>query len=138
MPKAVLIVEDSATQGRIVSRMFARLGLDATVTQDLNDAYEKLKSQPWSLVLIDVFLDQVNALDHIQDLRDLAKGSPIVVMSAGQKSDPVVIRTMLNKARRERADYLLPKPFSFDDVRQICVDIEDKRNAPVMPPVYLD
>jgi DNA-binding NtrC family response regulator len=125
----VLIVEDSLTQGRIISRMFARMGVETVLTHTLREAREQLQQREWRLLLMDVFLERENTLEHIAELRDLAKSASIAVMSAGQRNDPVVIRTMLNRARRERADYLLPKPFSFEDVKQICFDIEDKANA---------
>jgi len=126
---AVLIIEDSQTQGRIISRMFARMGMEAVVTHTLKDAFEHLRSGTWQLLLMDVFLEQENTLEHLTQLRELARGTPIAVMSAGQRNDPVIIRTMLNKARRERADYLLPKPFSFEDVKQICIDIDRKERS---------
>jgi DNA-binding NtrC family response regulator len=125
----VLIVEDSQTQGRIISRMFARMGIESVVTPTLKDAYAHLGQRQWQLLLMDVFLERENTLEHIAELRDLAGSTPIAVMSAGQRNDPVVIRTMLNKARRERADFLLPKPFSFEDVKQIVIEIERKQRA---------
>jgi len=124
MARTVLIIEDSATQARIIARMFAQLGCDCVTARNMQEARAQLDIKSFYMVLADVFLGEENILDYMAELRDRANGTPIGIMSAGQRSDPVIIRTMLNKARREQADYLLPKPFSYVDVKQICTAID--------------
>ncbi|UDF04504.1 response regulator [Asticcacaulis sp. AND118] len=126
MSRTVLIIEDSATQARIIARMFAQQGCLTVVASSLAEARAQLDIRDFYLILADIFLGQDNILDHMAELRERARGTPIGIMSAGQRNDPVIIRTMLNKARREQADYLLPKPFSYVDVKQICTAIDQR------------
>jgi DNA-binding NtrC family response regulator len=124
--RTVLIIEDSATQARIIARMFAQQGCEVVTASSLTEARAQLDVTRFYLILADIFLGEDNVLDHMAELRERAPGTPIGIMSAGQRNDPVMIRTMLNKARREQADYLLPKPFSYVDVKQICTSIDSR------------
>ncbi|MFT3998216.1 MAG: response regulator, partial [Asticcacaulis sp.] len=126
MARTVLIIEDSATQARIIARMFIQQGCDCVIAANIQEARAQLDIQSFYMILADIFLGQENVLDYMGELRERAQGAPFGIMSAGQRNDPVIIRTMLNKARREQADYLLPKPFSYVDVKQICAAIDNR------------
>jgi len=124
MPRHVLILEDSRTQAIIISRMFQKAGWDSTCVVDAGEAQVQLKSCPFDLLVLDVFIESHNTLDDLQDYRRLATNVPIAIMTAGQMDNPEAGATALNKARRARVNFLLPKPFYFDDVKQICEDVD--------------
>ena len=124
MPRHVLILEDSRTQAIIISKMFQKAGYESTCVVTAEDALAQLKSRAFDLLVLDVFIESRNTLDDLQAYRDLAGDVPIAIMTAGQIDNPEAGAAALNKARRARVDFLLPKPFYFDDVKQICEDVE--------------
>ena len=124
MPRHVLILEDSRTQAIIISKMFQKAGYETTCVVDATEAQAQLKSRPFDLLVLDVFIESRNTLDDLDLYRELAGETPIAIMTAGQLDNPEAGAAALNKARRARVNFLLPKPFYFDDVKQICEDVE--------------
>ena len=124
MARTVLILEDSRTQAIIISKMFQRAGYQAICVTEDAGALEQLRSQSFDLLVLDVFVESHNTLDDIEIYRDLAPHVPIAIMTAGQIDNPDAGASALNKARRARVNFLLPKPFYYDDVKQVCEDVE--------------
>jgi DNA-binding NtrC family response regulator len=123
----VLVLEDSRTQARIVGALFERCGLKVEFAFTLDETFYALRRRSYYLILLDVFVNDENVLDHISALQKLAGGAPIAVMTAGQRGKPTAASHALNAARRACVDYLLPKPFDYKDIMQICGEIEDGR-----------
>lgn len=124
MAKRALVLEDSRTQGTIICKMFQKAGYDAVWVETPRAAQSALKAGRFDVLVLDVFMDGHNTLDELPSYRELAGGAPIAIMTAGRLNDPESGADALNKARRGRVTFLLPKPFYFDDVKQICEDVD--------------
>jgi CheY-like chemotaxis protein len=124
MSRQVLILEDSRTQAIIISKMFQRAGYEAVCVTDMSEALAQLSAQSFDLLVLDVFIESHNTLDDLEAYRELAPLVPIAIMTAGQLDNPDAGASALNKARRARVKFLLPKPFYFDDVKQVCGDVD--------------
>ena len=124
MARQVLILEDSRTQAIIISKMFQRAGYEAVCVTSMSEALNQLSTQAFDLLVLDVFIESHNTLDDLDIYRELAPQVPIAIMTAGQINNPDAGATALNKARRARVNFLLPKPFYFDDVKQVCGDVD--------------
>lgn len=122
MAKFVLILEDSATQAIIISKLFERAGYSPVRALDHAAAVAELKARTFDLLVLDVFVGGSNSLEHLEIFRGLAPNAPIAIMTAGRREDPLAASAALNKARRAKVDFLLPKPFHYDDILQICED----------------
>lgn len=129
MPQTVLILEDSRTQAVIIGKLFERVGYHPTYVFDHASAVAQLKGQRWDLLVFDVFVEDGNSLDQLDLYRQLAPKTPMAIMTAGRPDNPLAISQALNKARRDNVDFLLPKPFNFDDIQQICQEVA-KRQPP--------
>lgn len=129
MPQTVLILEDSATQAAIIGKLFERVGYHPTCVSDHAGAVAQLKVQRWDLLAFDVFLGDSNTLEQLDLYRKLAPMTPIAIMTAGRRDNPMAISQALNKARRNEVDFLLPKPFNFDDIQQICKAVAARQHA---------
>lgn len=130
MTPSVLIIEDSLTQAQLIGRMFERAGFAPGLATNRPDALQELARQIWSLLVIDVFMADENSLDHIDDYRQAAPNTPIAVMTAIRKGAPLAASHSLNAARRAKVDFILPKPFQFDDIRQVCAEVIQRRDNP--------
>jgi CheY-like chemotaxis protein len=124
MSRQVLILEDSRTQAIIISKMFQRAGYEAVCVTDMSEALTRLGAQRFDLLVLDVFIESHNTLDDLDIYREHAPQVPIAIMTAGQINNPDAGAAALNKARRARVKFLLPKPFYFDDVKQVCGDVD--------------
>lgn len=124
MARRTLVLEDSRTQAKIICKMFERAGFSPVWVSTADDAREALRVDQFDLLVLDVFIDRQNMLDDMASFKALSGKALIAVMTAGRMDDPDAGADALNKARRGRASFLLPKPFYFDDVKQICEDVE--------------
>jgi CheY-like chemotaxis protein len=104
--------------------MFQRAGMEPVGARDKGSALEALATQSFDLLVLDVFIENSNTLDDLSAYRERAGDAPIAVMTAGRIDNPEAGADALNKARRARVDFLLPKPFFFIDVTQVCEDVE--------------
>ena len=130
-PKTILILEDSRTQANIVCGLLQRSGFNTDIAYQLDDALTCLRTRSYYLILLDIFINNINSLTNLPDFRRLAPGTPIAVMTAGQRGKPLTGNIALNQARRSQVDFLLPKPFVLADIEQICEDIDREDASPV-------
>lgn len=130
MTPSVLIVEDSLTQAQLIGRMFERAGFTPAFATNRAAALGELARQTWSLMVIDVFMADENSLDHLDAYRQAAPNTPLAVMTAIRKGTPLAASHSLNAARRAKVEFILPKPFQFEDIRQVCEEVIHRRDNP--------
>lgn len=128
----VLVLEDSRVQAQLISRMLANLGWSAILVFDHKGAFAQLRASRVDLLLFDVYLDGGNTLMHLPEIRQLAPGVPVAIMTAGGAGGAALNDT-LNAARRAQADFVLPKPFGPETLGEILDEVARMRKAPVRP-----
>ncbi|ESQ80525.1 response regulator [Asticcacaulis sp. YBE204] len=140
MPNTILVLEDSKTQARIVTALFEKAGFTTDIVHDRFDAWHRLKTRRYFLIVLDVFIGEDNTLDYINDYRALAGTTPIAIMTAGQRERPLAASRALNEARRAEVEFLLPKPFDLNDVKQVCAETERirRRKGPMQRVLVID
>ncbi len=122
-----LVLEDSVSQFQIISRMIERFGWSTVHCQTLREAAESVKLLKFRCLFLDVFVGAHNSLGHIQRFRKLVPDIPIVVMTAGSSQE--AIEETLTAARRAKADHVLRKPFTADDIGTILGTLYADRQA---------
>jgi DNA-binding response OmpR family regulator len=101
----ILIIDDDARLGAMVSEYLGESGFRATVRETAADGLAALKAEPFDALVLDVMLPDV---DGFELLRRVRAGSdvPILMLTArGEAADRVVGLEL-------GADDYLPKPFS--------------------------
>ncbi len=124
LSKRVLILEDSTTQSRIISKMFGKLDFAVTAVADRAAFTRMLCDESWDLLVIDVFIEGESSLEHLSEFRALKPDVPIAVMTAGKDTRMDGASAALNRARRANVDFLLPKPFDLADIQQIRIALD--------------
>jgi two-component system, cell cycle response regulator len=105
---SLLVVDDNSMNRIMLSRYIAKLGYQATLVANGRQALEKLRDEPYDLVLLDVEMPEMNGyevLEHLKAdprLRDI----PVIMISAVEEIESVVRCIELGAQ-----DYL-PKPFN--------------------------
>jgi len=128
----VLVLEDSRVQAQLISKMLTGLGWSALLSFDHKTVFSLLRTSRVDLMLLDVYVDGDNTLDHMAQLRAMAPNVPIAIMTAGGQGGHALHAT-LNMARRVQADYVLPKPFASDHLMSMLSEIAPVRRAPQRP-----
>ena len=119
LSRRVLILEDSTTQSRIIAKMFAKLDFTVTAVADQTAFVKLLCAEAWDLLVIDVYIEGENSLEHLNEFRAMKPDVPIAVMTAGRDTKMDGASAALNRARRANVDFLLPKPFDLADIQQV-------------------
>ncbi|MFT4076198.1 MAG: response regulator [Asticcacaulis sp.] len=128
----VLVLEDSRIQAQLISRMLAALNWSAVLNFDHRMAFQQLRASRVDLLLLDVYVGDDNTLNCLPEIRALADGVPVAMMTAGGTYGTALNAT-LNAARRAQADFVLPKPFAPEDLAIILDESIRMRRAPVRP-----
>ncbi|HLK66794.1 MAG TPA: response regulator [Bryobacteraceae bacterium] len=98
----VLIVDDNATNRRILQEILCRWGLCAAVAVDATDALAQLmdaveKKTPFRLLISDVHMPGLSGFDLVRDLRErpaLRDLAMMMLTSGGQRGDAAICREM--------------------------------------------
>lgn len=105
----ILIVDDIEDNRDVLARRLRRLGLVNTVQAgDGLEALEKVRAEPFDLILLDVMMPRMNGIDALQTLNDEGwlKSLSVVMISAASEIETVVRCIELG------AEDYLPKPFN--------------------------
>lgn len=108
----VLVVDDNATNRRLLQEILSQWGLQVQVASDARQALELCREAPFQLVLSDVHMPEVDGFQFVESLKSqTAKSSPVVMMlTSGQlKGDAERCRRLGVKAH-------LTKPVSQSDL----------------------
>jgi CheY-like chemotaxis protein len=128
----VLVLEDSRIQAQLISRMLTGLNWSAVLSFDYKMVFQQLKASRVDLLLLDVYVEDGNTLTRLPEIRELAQGVPVAVMTAGGTGG-AALNSTLNAARRAQADFVLPKPFAPEDLAIILNEAAKMRPVPVLP-----
>ncbi|NJO40058.1 MAG: response regulator [Cyanobacteria bacterium CRU_2_1] len=104
----VLVVDDNEMNRDLLSRRLQRQGFTVVMAEDGQQALDKLQTQPFDLVLLDVMMPQMNGyqvLEHLKADPNL-RHIPVIMISALDDMDSVVRCIELGAE-----DYLF-KPFN--------------------------
>ena len=105
----ILIVDDIEDNRDVLARRLRRQGLVNVVEAgDGLEALEKVRAEPFDLILLDVMMPRMNGIDTLQALKDEGwlKTTSVVMISAASEIETVVRCIELG------AEDYLPKPFN--------------------------
>lgn len=110
MPK-ILIVEDDPQITKILKLNLKISGFETDNAMTFQDAWQKISSDHFDLLLLDIGLPDGNGLDLCQKVRESGNDVPIVFLSA-LTDEATVVRGIKNGA-----DDYLRKPFGLEELK---------------------
>ena len=118
MGKTVLIIDDSSTMRKIVTRSLRQAGLEVETILEAGDGLEALqllKGQKVDLILSDINMPNMDGLAFLREkAADAAlKGIPVVMISTESGSD------IIGEAKTLGAVGSIKKPFTPEQVSEI-------------------
>jgi len=88
--RKILIAEDDFFIRDIYSKVFSLSGYDVKVAVDGMDAFEKIKGEPFEMILLDIMMPRMTGIDVLKNVRSLntpAKSTPIfIITNLGQQN----------------------------------------------------
>ena len=128
--KNVLIVDDEQIVLDVLQRILLRLGYDAVVSDSGELAIEKFLNEEFDLVLMDILMPEMSGFDVARKMREIKPDQKIVIVT-GLGTDAAIAQADLEQID---IDDVLPKPFSFENVR-LLLDREINNNQYQHEPV---
>ena len=123
----LLVVDDEAPVLRVIERLAAKAGYDVVSCGGGVEAMNALMRRPADLAMVDLRMPDVNGLDLLRQIRGTVPSCEVILMTAHAAVDSAV------EAIKLGAREYLTKPFDFDRLRELLVDIrvELERRAQV-------
>src|SRR5438552_12268520 len=124
----LMVVDDEQPVLKIVERLAARAGFDVVTCGSGTEAMRALMRKPADLAMLDLRMPDVNGLDLLRQIRTSVPSCEVILMTAHAAVDSAV------EAIKLGAREYLTKPFDFDRLRQVLIDIrvEIERRAHVV------
>ena len=123
-PAEILVVDDVEANRDLLARRVAKEGHVVTLAENGREAMEKLRTQPFDLVLLDIQMPEMNGYQVLEQVKadPALRHIPIVVVSAVSEIDSVARCVQLGAE-----DYLF-KPFNAVLLKaRITASLENKR-----------
>lgn len=103
-----LVVEDDPAIRRLVEKLLVRNEIDIDSVSDGHAAMERLQTQHYSVVLLDLMIPGVNGFEIIERMKQLGIRTPVAVVSA-------VSQQALTKLDLDVVKLVISKPFDVDE-----------------------
>jgi len=125
MKKNILVVDDSSTMRKIITNVLIELGIlpeFITEAADGEEAFDKVKSGNFDLILTDWNMPKMNGLVLVQNIRKWPQSgnTPIVMITTEGCRDEVV------DALKSGVNNYIVKPFNAEVLRNKLLPMLDK------------
>jgi len=120
----ILVVDDNEINRDVLSRRLVRQGFTPISAQNGREALERLRAEPFDLVLLDILMPEMNGYQVLDELKrdPVLRHVPVIMISALDEIDSVV------RCIEIGAEDYLPKPFNPVLLRaRIGASLEKKR-----------
>ena len=124
----LLVVDDEPAILKIIERLAGKAGFDVVTCASGTEAMRTLMRRPADLAMVDLRMPDVNGLDLLRQIRRSVPGCEVILMTGYAAVDSAV------EAIKLGAREYLTKPFDFDRLRELLLDIrlELERRAHVV------
>jgi CheY-like chemotaxis protein len=109
----ILIVEDDSDMREMLKVTLLRRKYSVQEASNGKEAISKFKPSLTDIVITDLIMPDEDGLKVIMKLKEIKPDIKIIAISGGGKAGP---GNYLNLARALGADFVLPKPFSINDL----------------------
>jgi PAS domain S-box-containing protein len=131
--ETILIIDKSSVVCQNLQKILNQRNYNVITTCSAKDALELLKRQTISLLILDMDITDINALDLLEGLRDMYMLNEFFVLALSGNKNPSMVRDSLKRGAK---DFLL-KPYLYEEFllridilvnssRQRIVNIEQK------------
>lgn len=120
----ILVIDDESLLREEAVETLSRDGHDVFHAANGNEAMKLIRTRPIEIIVTDIIMPEMNGFDVIREVRrefDHLRDVRIIAMSnGGMLANPAIF---LDQSEKFGADYLLPKPFSLDQLRMAITSV---------------
>jgi len=112
-PQRVLVVDDNPVNRKVAIRILEKLGILCEVARDGREALAMLAAQPFSAVLMDFHMPEMDGLETTRELRrreGTSRRTPVIAMTASVMEEDRL------KCLAAGMDDFMPKPIQMDEL----------------------
>ena len=118
MAKTLLVIDDSATMRKIITRTIRKAGLsvddDIREAADGNEALEKIGEAPVDIILCDINMPGMDGLEFVKKARELDSCADTkIVMISTESADELI-----EGVKADGADGYVTKPFTPETIQK--------------------
>jgi CheY-like chemotaxis protein/anti-sigma regulatory factor (Ser/Thr protein kinase) len=115
--RRILVVDDEEDIREALKEYLEELGYEVSVAENGKTGYEALLAKDYDLVLMDMFMPQMNGAEVLLKLKEAGKKPTNVVLMTGYAGeDTATIEALIQEGIIKR---VLRKPFSFKDLEDV-------------------
>ena len=118
-----LIVEDDPAIRRLVERLLVRHKFEVDTASDGRAAMQKLRSQRYSVIVLDLMVPEVNGFEIIEYVKKEKLATPIAVVSA-------VSQQALSNLDLDVVKLVISKPFDVDEFTKAVIKLAEESEDP--------
>lgn len=107
----ILVVDDDHVHRTMLRTLLTGWGYAIIEADDGDTAIEKVREQPFDLILMDIRMIRVSGLEALEIIRNINPSIPIILMTAYSS-----VETAVESLKKGAYDYLT-KPLDFDELR---------------------
>ena len=113
MPHKIMLIEDDLPILDMMEILLRRIGYEPILVPDVSDAFNRLKAEQPSLILLDIMMTPMNGWEFLEKLRG----------ECGMRDIPVILFTASPSVEEKVADLndpklgVLQKPVSIIDLK---------------------
>ncbi|MBI3263820.1 MAG: response regulator, partial [Acidobacteria bacterium] len=116
----LLVVDDDRNVLDVVGRFARRAGFDVVTCSDGREAVHELHRRPADLAMVDLRMPEVNGLDVLRAIREMAPTCEVILITGFATIDSAVEAIKLGAM-----DYLT-KPIDFERVGQLLSAVREE------------
>lgn len=110
MRKKILIAEDSSVIQNLTGKILSLQNYDITAVKNGVKVLEKLKAEPFDLILMDIHMPVMNGIECAKEVRKTNMGIPIIAITGNAKNYST------EDFREAGINEYLPKPLDYDNL----------------------
>jgi signal transduction histidine kinase/ActR/RegA family two-component response regulator/putative methionine-R-sulfoxide reductase with GAF domain len=110
---SILVVEDEESIRRLLSSILGMEGHEVRTTGNALDGIAYFKERPADLVITDLGLPDQSGWEVARQVKSLSPKVPVILITGWGVSAEVT------EARQRGVDYILPKPFEFEELSEL-------------------
>ena len=124
---SILIVDDEPDVCLLLQHLLQGSGYRTQIAHNGRQALERLERESFDLLLLDVWMPQMNGMELLAELRSRWMLPKVIVMSADGAPQTVL------SAVKEQAYHYIMKPFKPDELTSLVADVLE--TSPVVPSI---
>jgi DNA-binding NtrC family response regulator len=112
MSKKILIVDDEKIVCDMAKRVLEHEGYEVETFTDSTLALERIKQEPFDLVITDLKMENVSGMDILKEVNNRYADTKVIMLTAYATLDAAI------DAIREKIFDFFPKPVKIDDLKK--------------------